>query len=139
MPALFLNILKLVFLALLYLFLWQVTRAIWAHVGSGAEVDRRKRAGADIVIVHSDEQSGQRFAVRGGVVLGKSADADIVLDDPYASDFHLRFGTEEGHIVVSDLGSTNGTYVNGRRISAAPVSLSRGDAVQVGKTIMEVR
>lgn len=139
MPALFLSILKLVFLALLYLFLWQVARAIWAHVGAGAEADRRKRAGADIVIVHSDGQAGLRFAVRGGVVLGKSHEADIVLDDPYASDFHLRFGTEEGQVVVSDLGSTNGTYVNGRRISAAPVALSRGDAVQVGKTIMEVR
>jgi hypothetical protein len=139
MPALFLNILKLVFLALLYLFLWQVARAIWAHVGSGAEAEKRKRAGADIVIVHSDEQAGLRFAVRGGVVLGKSEDADVVLDDPYASDFHLRFGTEDGQVVVSDLGSTNGTYVNGRRISASPVSLSRGDAVQVGKTIMEVR
>jgi len=137
-PALFLNILKLVFLAMLYLFLWQVARAIWAHVGSGAEVDRRRRTGADIVVVHSDGQAGLRFAVRGGVVLGRSDDADVMLDDPYASDFHLRFGTENGQVVVNDLGSTNGTYVNGRRISS-PVSLSQGDAVQVGKTIMEVR
>lgn len=138
MPALFLNILKLVFLALLYLFLWQVSRAIWAHVGSGADTERRKRAGADVVIVHSDDQSGLRFAVRGGVVLGRSDEADIVLSDPYASDFHLRFGDENGTVVVNDLGSTNGTYVNGRRISS-PVTLGRGDAVQVGKTIMEVR
>jgi hypothetical protein len=137
-PALFLGILKIIFLALLYLFLWQVARAIWAHVGSGAETERRRRAGADVVIVHSDDQAGLRFAVRGGVVLGRSSDADIVLADPYASDFHLRFGTENGDVIVNDLGSTNGTYVNGRRISS-PVTLSRGDAVQVGKTIMEVR
>ncbi len=138
MPALFLNLLKIIFLALLYLFLWQVARAIWAHVGSGADAERRRRSGADIVVVHSDDQAGMRFAVRGGVVLGRSEEADIVLTDPYASDFHLRFGTENGDVVVNDLGSTNGTYVNGRRISS-PVSLSKGDAVQVGKTIMEVR
>ena len=138
MPALFLNILKLVFLALLYLFLWQVARAIWAHVGSGADAERRRRAGADIVVVHSDDQAGLRFAVRGGVVMGRSQEADVVISDPYASDFHLRFGTEDGNVIVNDLGSTNGTYVNGRRISS-PVSLSKGDAVQVGKTIMEVR
>jgi hypothetical protein len=138
MPALFLNILKLVLLAMLYLFLWQVSRAIWAHVGSGAEGERRRRAGADVVIVRSDDQTGLRFGVRGGVVLGRSDEADIVITDPYASDFHLRFGTEAGAVVVNDLGSTNGTYVNGRRISS-PVSLSQGDAVQVGKTIMEVR
>ena len=138
MPALFLNILKLVFRAMLYLFLWQVARAIWAHTGSGADAERRRRAGADIVIVRSDDQTGVRFAVRGGVVVGRSDEADVVISDPYASDFHLRFGSEDGNVVVNDLGSTNGTYVNGRRISS-PVSLSQGDAVQVGKTIMEVR
>ncbi len=137
MPALFLNILKLIFLALIYLFLWQLARAIGAHIG-GSEARRHARAGADVVVVRSDDQAGLRFAVKDGVVVGRSDDADVTLHDPYASDFHLRFGTQDGHIVVHDLGSTNGTYVNGRRVTS-PVALSQGDAVQVGKTIMEVR
>jgi len=41
-------------------------------------------------------------------------------------------------VVVHDLGSTNGTYVNGRRVTS-PTSASRGDTVQIGKTILEVR
>jgi pSer/pThr/pTyr-binding forkhead associated (FHA) protein len=45
---------------------------------------------------------------------------------------------KDGRIVLSDLGSTNGTYVNGRRVTA-PTDLGRGDAVQVGKTVMEIR
>lgn len=137
MPALFVNILKLIFLALIYLFLWQVARAIGSHVGGGAP-DASRRAAADVVFVRSDEQSGLRFAVRDGVVLGRSSEADVTLEDAYASDFHLRFAMDNGQVVVHDLGSTNGTYVNGRRVTT-PVALNRGDAVQVGKTIMEVR
>ncbi|MDH3261989.1 MAG: FHA domain-containing protein [Acidimicrobiia bacterium] len=40
--------------------------------------------------------------------------------------------------MLHDLGSTNGTYVNGRRVGS-PIALSKGDAIQIGKTIMEVR
>ena len=62
----------------------------------------------------------------------------MILDDSYASEFHLRFSLDDGDLYVQDLGSTNGTYVNGRRITA-PMAVSRGDAVQVGKSVMEVR
>ncbi|MGH8873827.1 MAG: FHA domain-containing protein, partial [Acidimicrobiia bacterium] len=71
-------------------------------------------------------------------VLGRSEQADVVIDDPYASEFHLRLTARDGRLMLHDLGSTNGTYVNGRRVTT-PVDLNRGDAVQVGKTVMEVR
>ena len=69
---------------------------------------------------------------------GRSEEADVVIQDPYASEFHLRLTSQDQRLTVHDLGSTNGTYVNGRRISAA-TALRRGDALQVGKTVMEVR
>ncbi len=137
MPALFLNSLKLIFIALVYLFLWQVARAIGAHLGGGPALRRPRRA-AEIVMVRSETQAGTRFTLKGVVVVGRSPDADVHLDDPYASDFHLRLTLADGEVTLQDLGSTNGTYVNGRRVTTA-VPLSRGDAVQVGKTIMEVR
>ena len=137
MPVLFLNILKLVFLALLYLFLWQVARAIGAHIGTGAGL-RKQREGAEVVMVRSEAQAGLRFPVTEVVVLGRSPEADVTIDDVYASDFHLRMSTHDGQVLVQDLGSTNGTYVNGRRVTA-PIPVNKGDSVQVGKTIMEVR
>ncbi len=70
--------------------------------------------------------------------LGRSPQADIVLDDPYASEFHLRLIRRPEGIVVHDLESTNGTYVNGRRVST-PLTLTRGDAIQIGNTVLEVR
>lgn len=137
MPALFLNLLKLIFLALLYLFLWQVARSIGAHLGTG-RAPLRTRSGAEILVVKSESLAGSRFPLSGPLVLGRSADADIVVDDPYASDIHARVGLTNGEVMVHDLGSTNGTYVNGRRVTTA-VRVGKGDAIQVGKTILEVR
>ena len=67
--------------------------------------------------------------------LDRSADARLcsvdptrqtyVLDDPYASDFHLRLVAQENGLMLHDLGSTNGTYVNGRRISAPATAAAR--------------
>ncbi len=136
MPDLLLSLLRLIFLGLVYLFVWQVARSIAGHLG----LRRRAagRAGTRVVVVKSDSQAGFDFNVADAQVLGRSPQADIILEDPYASEFHLRLTAREGRLVLADLGSTNGTYVNGRRVTA-PVDLSRGDAIQVGKTVMEVR
>ena len=88
--------------------------------------------------MRSETQAGLTRTVKDSVTFGRAEDADVLLDDPYASEFHLRFTAEEDRLVLQDLGSTNGTYLNGRRVSA-PVTVSKGDAVQVGKTVMEVR
>jgi pSer/pThr/pTyr-binding forkhead associated (FHA) protein len=137
MPDLLLTLLRLIFLALVYLFVWQVARAIGAHLGL-APIRRKRKPGTRVVMLRSDQQAGMDFQVTDAVVLGRSPEADIHLDDPYASEFHLRLNNRDGKLVLTDLGSTNGTYVNGRR-ATTPVDLNRGDAVQVGKTVMEVR
>jgi len=137
MPALLLTLLKFIFIAFVYLFVWQVARAVGLHVGTG-DTGRRRKPSNQVVVVKSDTQAGMDIAVRDAVVLGRSAEADIVLEDPYASEFHMRLVRQDGGIVLHDLGSTNGTYVNGRRVGA-PIALSKGDAIQIGKTIMEVR
>jgi pSer/pThr/pTyr-binding forkhead associated (FHA) protein len=134
---LLLTLLRLIFLALVYLFVWQVARSVGSHLGLRPP-RRGRRAGSRLVVVKSDSLAGREIVVEDSVVLGRSSQADVVLEDPYASEFHLRVTSKDGKLVLSDLGSTNGTYVNGRRVTV-PVDLARGDAVQVGKTVMEVR
>lgn len=137
MPALFFSIIKLLFLALLFLFLWQVTRAIRTHVGSNPGV-RTEGSAAELVIL-TGETEAERVRIRPqGLVVGRSPEAEIQISDPYSSEFHARVGIQDGQVVVHDLGSTNGTYVNGRRVTS-PTSVTRGDTVQIGKTILEVR
>ncbi|MEN8040720.1 MAG: FHA domain-containing protein [Actinomycetota bacterium] len=137
MPALFFNIIKLLFLGLLFLFLWQVSRAVRSHVGSNPGV-RAHSTAAELVVLTGESET-ERVRIRAqGHVIGRSADSDIRISDPYSSEFHARVGIQDGHVVVHDLGSTNGTYVNGRRVTS-PTSVTRGDTVQIGKTILEVR
>jgi pSer/pThr/pTyr-binding forkhead associated (FHA) protein len=68
--------------------------------------------------------------VRDGARLGRSANSEVVLDDSTVSKHHaqVRF---EGHAWIEDLGSTNGTLVNGKRV-AGPTALRRGDRIALG-------
>lgn len=137
MPALILTLLKLIFVALLFLFVWQISRAIVGHVGIGVARPTGRRS-KELVLLRGDDASGETYKVEDVLMLGRSPQADIVVDDPYASEFHMRFVTGDEGLVLHDLGSTNGSYVNGRRVTA-PQVLVKGDAVQVGKTVLEVR
>jgi len=138
MSALVANLLKLAFVGLLYLFLWQMARNIGSHLGADNAPAKRRRAKGVLTIVRSETQTGVSVTVTDSVVLGRSPDADALLDDPYASMFHLRLTMDGETMSLADLGTTNGTYVNGRRVTS-PIVLNSGDSVQVGKTIMEVK
>ncbi|MFZ0625624.1 MAG: FHA domain-containing protein [Acidimicrobiia bacterium] len=136
MPDIILALLRIIFLGLVYLFVWQVARAIGSHLG--ISLRRKRKEGTKVVMIKSESQQGTTLDVEDVIVLGRSAEADVLLDDPYASEFHMRLVAQEDGIVLHDLGSTNGTYVNGRRVTA-PTRLRRGDTIQVGKSVMEVR
>jgi putative serine protease PepD len=84
-----------------------------------------------LCLVRSD---GQRFAVTHSLRLGRDPGCDLVLDDRSASHQHARIDLAAGQASVVDLGSSNGTWVNGQRISA-PHLLKQGDHLQVGDTI----
>ena len=136
MPALFLNLLKLIFLLLIYVFLWQVARSMRSHVSPGAR--RPAKAAREMLVVRSDTLAGQRYGLERPKIVGRSDDADIIIDDSYASEFHLRVGLQDGEVMLNDLGSTNGTSLNGRRVTV-PTVITKGDSIQIGKTIFEVR
>lgn len=73
----------------------------------------------------------------GRVVVGREADCDLRLDDPGLSRHHAAFEPMAGGARVTDLGSSNGTFVNGRRLEA-PTELAEGDEVLLGHTHMRL-
>src|SRR5579883_2860722 len=69
---------------------------------------------------------------------GRRPDQDIVIEDPSVSRAHARIEISGGRPSVVDLGSTNGTLVNGRRAGAEPLPLRPGDRLQVGAVLLEL-
>lgn len=137
MPAVILVALKFIFVALVYLLVWRVATAVADHVGTGPRRDRGL-PGSGLIVVKSDTQHGLEIDVQQSVVLGRGTEADVRIEDAYASDLHVRLDRDGRVLTLTDLGSTSGTYVNGRRVTAAVV-LSEGDSIQIGKTVMQVR
>ncbi|MHB0977613.1 MAG: FHA domain-containing protein [Candidatus Aquicultorales bacterium] len=75
---------------------------------------------------------GQRFdIIKGEVTLGRDPGNDIFLDDVTVSRKHARIMIEKGSLLIEDVGSLNGTYVNNQRVEKR--NLSDGDELQIGK------
>ena len=106
-----------------------------AQDGRGAYAPRGS-AESELVVEDSEVLAPEtRFAIRDGATsIGRSSASDIVLkSDDYASGSHARLTHHGGLLYVEDLGSTNGTFVNGRKtVGATP--LRHGDSVRVGST-----
>ena len=76
-------------------------------------------------------EAGTAYDLSGGAVLGRGQAADIRLEDSFASGRHAQLEPHGDVIVVEDLGSTNGTYLNGRPLSG-PQPLHPGDVIRIG-------
>lgn len=72
------------------------------------------------------------------VVIGRAPDCTLVVDDDYASTRHARIYQAGDDWMVEDLGSTNGTFVDGQRL-IEPVALHPGTAVRIGQSVIEIR
>ncbi len=155
-----LNILKLCLLALVYLFLLRVVRAVWAEVTVPATEPRRRgrrRAAApvaapaaaprgrrgrgnpsELLAVEPAESAGRRYPLGDEITVGRAAGCQVTVDDTYVSQLHARVFQRDGQYYVEDLGSTNGTYLNRVKV-AGPMLMHKGDRLQVGNTVLEVR
>jgi hypothetical protein len=137
--------LKFGFLAVLYLFLLWVTRMalrdLRGTASPGFETGYHEVLGGDaeatdaflVVQEGGGLNKGDHFDLFGGISLGRSADADIRLDDRYASGFHARVFNRGGTYVVEDLNSTNGTLLNSRDLHGE-AELKPGDLIRIGDT-----
>ena len=152
-----LTILEYCFLALVYLFLFRVVRTVLAElkpgripvpaaaVGEAAPVaamapSRREKSGRrwELVIVEPTSRSGESFSLGEELSVGRGAGCAVVLaDDTFVSTVHARIFMRGNDPYVEDLGSTNGTLLNGETV-VEPIRLRPGDRVQFGQTVMEL-
>ncbi len=136
-------VLRLVLLGLVYLFLFIFLGALRAEVRSGASAAARPHAPAPVpaaaptptLVVTGGTQSasGERFALTRMLEIGRDAGCDIVLINRFVSGRHARVGLGAGGLVLEDLGSTNGTQLNGAPLTGTR-PLRVGDRFVVGDT-----
>ena len=88
--------------------------------------------GVPMLVVYEGELEGARWIVdQDSVTIGRGSDCEIVLPERQVSRHHLRIERDDRGYVLRDLGSKNGTSVNGKEVSSKPVRLSDGDEIQV--------
>ena len=143
-------VLKIAFLVLLYLLIWRIVRTVSRDMRrspvqesfimppvAAAAVGLPGPAAAGRLVVQESPvlEQGDEFEVDSApLTVGRGGQNDVAIDgDEFASARHVRFEPRRDGVWVSDLGSTNGTYVNGVRISDAR-KLAPGDIVRVGET-----
>ena len=175
-----LNVLKIAFLALLYLFfmrvLWVVAGEVRAsRSGANAPLAAHASPMADptmapppvqvpaggpvppppaaaravkakrgdigrLVVIEPRSARGAVFALSTEITLGRAPGCTVsITDDAFISNLHARvFRDPDGSVMAEDLGSTNGTYLNGGRLSDAR-PMRKGDRLQLGKTVLEAK
>jgi hypothetical protein len=145
--------LKFGFLAVLYLFLLWTMRSAWRDLRRNAEAASAPAPGRDDatgfhvasqgldgggggapilrVATAAGLESGAAYDLSDGALLGRGDQADIVLEDSFASSRHARLVPHGDVMVLEDLGSTNGTYLNGEPLRG-PQPLHVGDRIRIG-------
>ena len=149
-----LNALKLMLLALIYLFFGRVLWAVWSEVrtpvmpaarvggGTASRGRAKKSVGKGVpmfVVIEPKQHRGATYTLSSVLAIGRLEDNDIVIDDDsFISSHHARIEIRPDGAWVVDLGSTNGSFVNGQRLTGER-SVRKGDRIQVGSTVLEMR
>jgi FHA domain len=162
-PENLLQLLKLCFLALLYLFFLRVVWSVWQQVRTPPAPHAARAAAASppppapapppkrkhgkhssgppsvLDVVQPSTRAGASFPVGEELTIGRASGCAVSFaDDTYVSQLHARVYQRDGIVFLEDLGSTNGTFLNGQRLQA-PTAIHGGDRVQIGSTILEAR
>ena len=160
MNVLTLTLIRLAFLAVLWLFVIAAVGVVRTDLfgpSVSARQQRRQRKAQQMKAPHPQRaprqgrKAPQRLLVTAGpltgtaigltnqqITIGRANDATVVLDDDYASSRHARLFPQNGQWIVEDLGSTNGTYLDRQKVTQ-PTPVPAGVPIRIGKTVLELR
>jgi pSer/pThr/pTyr-binding forkhead associated (FHA) protein len=157
MNALTLTLIRVAFLAVLWLFVIAAVGVVRTDMFGQALSSRqqRRQQKAQRARPQRPPRAGrgapQRLLVTGGsltgtsigltdqqITIGRANDATLVLSDDYASSRHARLFPQNGQWIVEDLGSTNGTYLDRQKVTQ-PTPVPAGVPIRIGKTVLELR
>ncbi len=157
-------VLRVCLLALVYLVFLRVLRAVWVELRAESAapagpaptparrppkpaptgVDPRPAAsptmvstgGARLVVVAPVSLAGHTFALDGETTIGRGAGCGVSIDDAHVSKLHARLSPDGGEWMLEDLGSTNGTVLDGDPVSR-PTPIRPGSRITIGEVVLE--
>ncbi|MGV9826851.1 MULTISPECIES: FHA domain-containing protein FhaB/FipA [unclassified Gordonia (in: high G+C Gram-positive bacteria)] len=153
MQGLVLQLTRIGFLVLLWLFVYAVIRTLRTDIAaaSGSRMlripggDKRRRkstvargSARHLVVTHGALANTRITLGTQPVLLGRADDSTLVLTDDYASERHARLSRRGDDWYVEDLGSTNGTYLDRSKVTTA-VKVPLNTPIRIGKTVIELR
>jgi pSer/pThr/pTyr-binding forkhead associated (FHA) protein len=134
--------LRVVFIFLLYFFLYQVVRVISRELSATPAARPARMAGSataaapTLTLIDADQSDlavGATFALQPVTSVGRAPDNVVTLADAFVSSRHARLTQANGRWYLTDLDSTNGTFVNGARAGQAAEQINDGDVIQFGR------
>lgn len=139
----FILLLRVILIFLIYFFLFQVIRVIIREIRSVATPATERsivEPGGHLIVKtpgHSGLRAGVRLALEPVTVIGRHPRATIQIDDGFVSSEHVQVAWNDGNWWVTDLGSTNGTVLNGKPITV-PIGMHFGDIIEIGDVQLQL-
>lgn len=150
MPEAVLDILKYFFLFLIFLFLARAVKAMFLEISgpravkgspvapSAPAAPRPAGRAPEKMAVSAPDAKPRSFDIGDELIIGRADKCHVVIGDSYASQIHARVFRRQDAVYIEDMGSTNGTYLNRRKVTS-PIQVNRGDTARIGKTEMEFK
>lgn len=131
---------KFIILGIFYVIIILSLKIMYKDIkGAGRQKKRRYTVGLEILECGNNRnlRKGAVIPVDGELTIGRKNDNVLTLDDTYVSGHHAKIYIEHGDYVLEDLSSTNGTYVNEKKIIKKE-SIASGDIIKIGSTVLKV-
>ncbi|MGH4122907.1 MAG: FHA domain-containing protein [Clostridium sp.] len=135
------SIMKYAIIAIIYLIIIFALRIMYKDIKGGGKKKTviKKTMGLEVI------ERGENFNLRVGAVIplndeltvGRKADNLLILGDKYVSSQHVRIYRKNTDYILQDLGSTNGTLMNNKRVKDS-VAIKKGDEIKIGTSIFKV-
>ncbi len=153
-----LTLLKWCFLILIYVFFFRVLQVVWKGSTTRVSVQqvqsskdfknfRNPKKGVSskaatkpslIRVLEPSSRAGEEWVVDRELTIGRAETCDIVLEDSFISQVHAKLSKNDKGVVLEDLDSTNGTFLNNRKVRGSKQTF-QGDRVRLGNILMEFR
>ena len=126
-------IFKYIFIVIIYLFIFSIIRLIYLDIKGIGKI--KEGDGAYLKLINKKEslpfKIDEHYIIEENLTLGRKGDNDIIIKDPFVSKAHFNITKDEEQYFLQDLNSSNGTFLNGVRVSDVS-KLTNGDSIRIG-------